>query len=253
MTYEGASLVLIRRSALPLRRLPVRSVRWLDERPRDRCGRVRNPVTMPEYRRGQAPQNKGKRYAPEVLTPAEVMRLADGCDLRFTTGRRNRAHILFLFRSGLRITESLRLEPRDLDRERGTIRVRLGKMGKSATCGLDPWGFEQIQPWVDERRERFPAGPVFCVVEGPTRGEAQRSAYLEKFLHKLAREVGIDKRVTPHQLRHSLAVDMVRNGMDVVTVQRQLRHSNLGMTANYLVGLSNEETIIAMSNRKAPV
>src|SRR5947209_458856 len=56
-------------------------------RARDRRGYYRSPITMPEYRKGQAPANKGRRFPPEPLRPREVLALIEACG-RGAAGRR---------------------------------------------------------------------------------------------------------------------------------------------------------------------
>jgi site-specific recombinase XerD len=78
----------------------------------------------------QTPANKGKRYPAEPLTGLEVRSLMAACSRRAPTGIRNRALIAVLSRAGLRISEALALESKDLDRSRGAIRILHGKGGQ---------------------------------------------------------------------------------------------------------------------------
>ena len=84
-------------------------------------------------------------------------------------GARARALIVVLWRAGLRIQEALDLNELDLDRRRGSVLVRRGKGGRRREVGMDDWGFEQLEPWLTVRRT-MPVGPLFCVINGPTRG-----------------------------------------------------------------------------------
>jgi integrase len=74
-----------------------------------------------------------------------------------------------LWRSGLRIQEALALTEGDLDYRRGSLLVRRGKGRRRREVGMDAWGWEQLQPWLELRRE-FPIGPLLCVMNGMTRG-----------------------------------------------------------------------------------
>jgi integrase len=84
-------------------------------------------------------------------------------------GWRLRALIAVLWRGGLRIQEALALAERDLDARRGSLLVRSGKGGRRREIGMDAWGWEQLQPWLATRIE-LPVGPLFCIIDGPTRG-----------------------------------------------------------------------------------
>jgi len=100
------------------------------------------------------PYNKGMKYRAEVLTDPEVQRLIGACSHRAPTGIRNRALIVTLYRGGLRINEALSLYPKDLDPEKGTIRILNGKGQKDRTVGLEYAAFAVIQLWLDVRKKR---------------------------------------------------------------------------------------------------
>ena len=57
----------------------------------------------------------------------------------------------------------------DLDQRRGSLLVHHGKGGRRREVGMDAWGWQQLQPWLDTRLE-LPVGPLFCIVTGVTRG-----------------------------------------------------------------------------------
>ena len=150
----------------------------------DSAGRRRSPATMPGYHTGRPPRNKGLRYPADPPTVQEiiaVMREA-GTDRH---GARLRALIIVLWRGGLRIQEALTLSERDLDPQRGSVLVRNGKGGRRREIGMDTWGWEQLRPWLAARVE-LPIGPVFCVIDGPTRGRPWSSAAVRSELRRLA-------------------------------------------------------------------
>jgi site-specific recombinase XerD len=64
---------------------------------------------------------------------------------------------------------------------------------------------------------------------------------------------GVRPRVAPHQLRHADAVEMAREGVPLVVIQRQLGHSNLGITSIYLQGIDNAEIIDTLHSRRPPM
>jgi integrase len=134
----------------------------------DAAGHRRSPATMPGYQRGRPPRNKGEQYPADPPTVGEivaVMRTVGGD----AHGERLRALIVLLWRAGLRISEALALQERDLDGSRGAVLVRRGKGGKRREGGMDHWAWQQIDPWLAIRRE-LPIGAVLCVIHGPTAG-----------------------------------------------------------------------------------
>ena len=160
-------------------------------------------------------------------------------------GRRLRGLIVVLRRAGLRIDEALALAEADLDRRRGSLLVRRGKGGRRRQVGMDDWAWEQLAPWLDVRVE-LPVGPLFCVVNGPTRGRPWAAAAARTELRHVARQAGVRRRFAPHQLRHAHAVEIAR--------VCQLGHTNLVITSIYLQGIDNAEIIIdTVHARRAPM
>jgi site-specific recombinase XerD len=191
------------------------------------------------------------RYPPDPPTVEEivaVMRIAgDRPD-----GLRLRGVITVLWRAGLRISEALALAESDLDPTRGALLVRRGKGGKRREVGMDRWAWEQLEPWLTIRAT-LPVGAVFCVLRGPTRGRPCAPAGIRAQLRNAAREAGVRRRFAPHQLRHAHAVEMSREGVPLVVIQRQLGHADLGITSTYLRGIDNTEIIHAVHERPAPM
>ena len=182
----------------------------------DRAGRRRSPPTMPGFHAGQAPGNKGLRYPadpPKVEEIVAVMRAAGDR----AHGRRLRRLIAILWRSGLRIQEALALTEGDLDQRRGSLLVRRGKGGRRREVGMDAWGWEQLASWLDVRRE-LPVSPLFCVINGTTRGRHWSSAAARAELRRTAAAAGVRRRFVPHQLRHAHAVEIVREGVPLIVI-----------------------------------
>ena len=217
----------------------------------DRAGRRRSPATMPGFHAGQPPRNKGLRYPadpPNVEEIIAVMRAA-GDDAH---GRRLRGLIVILWRAGLRIQEALALAESDLDQRRGALLVRRGKGGRRREVGMDAWGWEELEPWL-ELRLQLPVGPLFCVINGATCGRHWSSAAARADLRRTALEAGVRRRFAPHQLRHAHAVELAREGVSLIVIQRQLGHSHLGITSVYLQGIDNAEIIDTVHARRAPM
>jgi site-specific recombinase XerD len=217
----------------------------------DRAGRRRSPATMPGFHTGRPPRNKGFRYPadpPKIEEIIAVMRTA-GDDAH---GRRLRGLIVVLWRAGLRIQEALALAEGDLDHGRGALLVRRGKGGRRREVGMDAWGWDELQPWLELRVE-LPVGPLFCVINGRTRGRQWSSVGARTELRRTAVSAGVRRRFAPHQLRHAHAVEMAHEGVPLVVIQRQLGHSNLGITSVYLQGIDNAEIINTVHARRAPM
>ena len=213
----------------------------------NRAGRRRSPATLSSFHQGRIPRNKGLRYPPDPPTVEEiiaVMRAAGDAP----EGMRLRGVIIVLWRAGLRISEALALAETDLDRQRGAVLVRAGKGGRWREVGMDRWAWEQLDPWLELRR-RLPVGAV-CVMRGATRGRPCAPAAIRAQLHRTALTAGVRRRFAPHQLRHAHAVEMSREGIPLLVIQRQLGHADLGITSAYLRGIDNTEIIHAVHERQ---
>ena len=97
----------------------------------DAAGRRRSPATMPEFRAGKPPRNKGQRYPADPPTVEEIVAVMRQAQ-RTRFGHRLTGLIVVLWRAGLRINEALSLTETDLDERRGSILVRHGAMPNSA-------------------------------------------------------------------------------------------------------------------------
>jgi site-specific recombinase XerD len=196
---------------------------------------------------GQVPANKGRRYRAEVLSQAEADALITACSATSKTGIRNRALITVLYRAGLRISEALALRPADFDPERGTVRVMDGKGHKPRTVGLDPGAMATVQRWADRRREAGIRGRVLlCTLAGG----AMSPQYARAMLARTARKAGIERRVVPHQMRHTHAAELVAEGVPIHVIRDQLGHSSLAVTDRYLRNVAPGEVIAAMQQRR---
>jgi hypothetical protein len=124
----------------------------MSERLLDRAGRRRSPATLPGFHAGHAPGNKGLRYPadpPKIEEIIAVMRAAgDG-----THGRRLRGVIVVMWRAGLRI-QRLSLSARAISISAAAhCSFGAGKAGAVARSAWTLGGWEQLQPWIDARRE----------------------------------------------------------------------------------------------------
>jgi len=130
--------------------------------------------------------------------------------------------------------------------------VRHGKGDKRREVGMDQWGWELLRPWL-AYRVQIPVGPLFCVIDGRTRGRLLTTTSVRQQLWRTAAKAGVRRRFAPHQLRHAHAVEMAREGVPLNVIQRQLGHANLGITSVYPEGIDNAEIIDTVHARRAPM
>jgi site-specific recombinase XerD len=165
---------------------------------------------------------------------------------------RLRALIVVLWRAGLRISEALSLVESDLDPVQGSVLIRRGKGGRRREVGMDRWAWERLRPWL-EVRVGLPVGAWLCVLHGPTVGRPWAASAAREELRAAAVRASVRRRFAPRQLRHAHAIEMAREGIPITVIQRQLGHSDLGVTSVYLRGIDNREIIDTVHERRAPV
>lgn len=184
----------------------------------------------------------------EPLTREEVLALMKASSNRAPTGIRNRALVAALWRCGLRVAEALALLPKDIDTQEGTVRILRGKGSKSRVVPMDPDALAVVQRWMDKRGKLRigPRRPLFCTLKGGPMADA----YIREMLPRLARRAGIVKRVHAHGLRHTYAVDLRKENVDVGIISKALGHSNIGTTSIYLNHVMPRDVIDALRNRR---
>lgn len=157
-------------------------------------------------------------------------------------GDRLRCAVAIMFRSGLRVSELLALRPRHVDLERNLVRVENGKGGADRTVGIDDGALLYVERWLARRQAMglSSRAPLFVTLDGRPWTRQALSASLKA----AATRAGIEKRVHPHQLRASMAVEMhLGEGVPVKAVQQQLGHASVATTSVYLDHLAPAELV----------
>jgi len=218
-----------------------------------------------------------KTYPAEVLTPAEVQALINACSPKSATGIRNRALLTFLYRSGLRISEAIGypgrpeqeiarpdggekiqaarppispLKVSDVNLDSHSIRLQHTKSGEAQTRGFHPSATDALARWMDVRRQLGLNGrqALFCTL----RGEPLSEQYVRAFLGRLAAKADITKRIHPHALRHTFAVELETGKAPVTIISKLLGHSSIAVTSRYLDHLSNGEAVTFLEGAELP-
>jgi integrase/recombinase XerD len=157
---------------------------------------------------------------PKFLTREEIKIL-----LEKTDRLRDKCLIRLLYSTGLRVSELVNLNKNDIKTE--SIHVISGKGAKDRIVFVDPRTQEMISHYISERNDDKEA--LFL----STHGERISARTIQWLIKKYSKKAGIEKKVSPHVLRHSFATHMLEGDADIVVIKELLGHSNLATTQIY--------------------
>jgi integrase/recombinase XerD len=174
-----------------------------------------------------------RRVPDRVLDLSSMKRLLLVPDVRTARGLRDRGMLELLYSTGLRVSELIGLDVFEIDLAEGELLVRRGKGGKNRRV---PVG-EAAVIWVG--RYLKDARPQLAVRRGEPalflskRGRRLDRANVAKIVRTHAKAAGIEKRVTPHTMRHTFATHMLRGKASLRHLQELLGHLRLETTQVY--------------------
>ena len=161
---------------------------------------------------------------PKYLTEAEAARLR-----KTASSTRDRAFVSLLLYSGLRVGELCRLTLESIDVADRTLRVRSGKGDKDRLVIVTDSCLDDVKRWLQER----PASAEDYVFPGKRGRRNVTERTVQRAVLKMAKQAGLEKVVTPHVLRHTLATSLLRHGGDIRFIQRILGHASIATTQVY--------------------
>jgi site-specific recombinase XerD len=185
------------------------------------CFLYRHALRIPGVVDG-VPHPRIPKTLPDVLSREEVLRLLDAVrSLKFRT------ILTTAYAAGLRISEALRLQVRDVDSERMVLHIRGAKQGKDRLVLLSPQLLAILRGYWAVTR---PSGSLLFP------GRSGRPVHIDvirRAFRATVNELGLEKRVTLHSLRHGFATHLLEDGTDIRVIQALLGHSMLQTTAHY--------------------
>lgn len=172
------------------------------------------------------------RRLPGVLGRAEVERLIEAPDVADRFYWRDKALLEFAYASGVRVGELTSLRLRDLAIEEGFASV-FGKGSKERLVPVGKSAIRALYVYLRELRPSLERGAGKGIVFLNGRGGPLSRMGVWKILRKHVERAGIQKRVTPHTLRHSFATHLLEGGADLAAVQEMLGHADISTTQIY--------------------
>lgn len=172
------------------------------------------------------------RVLPEVLTAAEVERIIGAVSLDEPLAFRDRAMLELAYGAGLRVSEWIGIGVKDVLLDELVVRV-FGKGGKERLVPIGSHASGAVQMYLRELRPRLEKGQgegkLFLNAHGRPLSRMGAWGVLRKYVLR----AGIEKRVTPHTLRHSFATHLLEGGADLRAVQEMLGHADISTTQIY--------------------
>lgn len=176
---------------------------------------------------------KKQQKLPDTLSLSEVERLIETPDTKEVLGIRDRAILEVMYATGLRVSELIGLQLKDLHLSMGLLQTT-GKGDKERIVPLGDLAIQWIETYLEEARpfltRKHPEESHLFV---NNHGKQLSRQGIWKNLKALVRKAGITKNVTPHTLRHSFATHLLENGADLRTVQELLGHADISTTQIY--------------------
>ena len=222
-----------------------RYVLEMRERDYSEATRARKIAAARSFFRFLAEEGKGKenpaealssprvgRALPRTMSVPEVKRLLEEAGkAQGPEGMRDQAMLELLYASGMRVSELVSLDLKDVDTREGFVRC-LGKGSRERVIPIHPQACRILEEYVKEARPKLLPLVGEKALFLNHRGQRLTRQGFWQILREYARKAGLGK-VTPHMLRHSFATHMLGGGADLRSVQELLGHRHISTTQIY--------------------
>lgn len=172
------------------------------------------------------------KHIPEVLTVEEVETIINSINGNDAVSVRNRAILEVLYGSGLRVSELVELELKDLHMNSKYINV-LGKGDKERIVPMGDMEQIALRNYIENARPILSKSKTSNILFLNYMGNQLSRQSVFKLIKELAKQNGITKQISPHTLRHSFATHLLANGVDLRIVQELLGHEDISTTEIY--------------------
>ncbi|WP_280768310.1 site-specific tyrosine recombinase XerD [Salipaludibacillus daqingensis] len=169
---------------------------------------------------------------PKILSTTEVDALLEAAKNPTMLGIRNKAMFELLYATGVRVSELCSMKLSDLHLQMGFIRC-LGKGNKERIIPIGEIASDALGSYLEESRPTLMKKNHHDFLFVNHHGRPLSRQGFWKVLKQLAKDAKIDKKVTPHTLRHSFATHLLENGADLRAVQEMLGHADISTTQIY--------------------
>ncbi|SMB82730.1 integrase/recombinase XerD [Desulfonispora thiosulfatigenes DSM 11270] len=179
----------------------------------------------------------GSEQEVEVFTDEEVERLLFYLENRNNVSQRDRAAIVLLLYTGLRVSELVNLKTKDIDFLTMYLKV-VGKGGKYREVPLKTEVIEAIKDYLEgERKNHKLVDSQYLLLT--QRAEKMDKDTINKLLKKHGKQLHLE--MYPHKFRHTFCTRLIKKGVEITTVAKLAGHANIQTTSDYYINTSREE------------
>ncbi|MCX4248273.1 MAG: site-specific tyrosine recombinase XerD [Bacilli bacterium] len=176
-------------------------------------------------------QPKTGKHLPEYLTLEEVESLLD-INIETPFDARNKAILELMYATGLRISETITLEFKNIDTEEDIVRV-MGKGSKERIVPINDYALKALNNYIKNYRPLLIKNETSNYIFLNNHGKMLTRQGVFKMLKAECLKKGIKKNISPHTLRHTFATHLLENGADLRIIQELLGHSDIQTTQIY--------------------
>ncbi len=176
-------------------------------------------------------------HLPTYLTIDEVNKLLD-IEVTDAFSSRNKAILELMYATGLRISEVINLEFKNIDYDECIVRV-MGKGSKERIVPINDYAIKYLKDYIDNYRPELVKNEINNYIFLNNHGRMLTRQGIFKMIKSYASLKGIKKTIGPHTLRHTFATHLLENGADLRVIQELLGHSDISTTQIY-THLTNE-------------
>ena len=175
---------------------------------------------------------KLEKKLPEVLTETEITKLIESYNLNDNFGQRNRTIIEVLYGTGIRVSELINLKLSNIFFKENIMKIT-GKGNKERFVPIGNIASSEIKVYLKIRNKNIIDSKFSDIVFLNRYGRGLTRSMIFKIISDSYKRVGLDKKISPHTLRHSFATHLLKNGADLRTIQLILGHESITTTEIY--------------------
>tara|TARA_A100001015_G_scaffold302728_1_gene391291 strand:- start:494 stop:1258 length:765 start_codon:yes stop_codon:yes gene_type:complete len=175
---------------------------------------------------------KLEKNLPEVLTELEIEKLIKSFDIKENFGQRNRTIIEVLYGTGMRVSELVNLKLSNIFFKENIIKI-IGKGNKERFVPLGDIASNEIRKYLKIRDNSIIDSKFSDIVFLNRYGRGLTRSMIFKIISDSYKRIGLNKKISPHTLRHSFATHLLKNGADLRTIQLILGHESITTTEIY--------------------